>query len=101
MVLSYFRSVCKQSFFKTCIPEARGVLLSRPVNLGFERHCLEFYLQLLEFLQNNLEKMSTLKNDENLLEGKPSPSECTTKPLSWPYRMALVYRLEKKQIIRN
>ncbi len=40
--------------------------------------------------------MSTLEEDLELLKGKPD-----SEPLSWTMRMAVVYRSEKKKIIRS
>ena len=42
-MLSYLRQVLKQSFFAKKPDEAKYILLSKPVNLFFERYCLSFY----------------------------------------------------------
>jgi hypothetical protein len=93
MMMSYFRSVLKQSFFKTNIPAARTVLLTKPVNLAYESHCLKFYKDLLVLLKMNMEKTDSLESDLARLEG--------AEELTWGMRMAIAYRVEKKKIVRN
>lgn len=63
LLLSYFRSVLKASFFmkqKTQV-DTKRILLTLPVNLYYERYCLQYYEQILDFLKANLEKHITLE----------------------------------------
>jgi len=55
-----------------------------------------YYEQILDFLSKNLEKTSTLEKDKELLLQAPG-----TPKISWEIRMAVVYRSEKKKILRN
>jgi len=55
-----------------------------------------YYLQILEFLRANLEKHVTLEDDVETLKQKPGSPK-----ISWGMQMAILYRLEKKKILRN
>jgi len=55
-----------------------------------------YYEQILDFLSKNLEKASTLEKDKELLFQAPG-----TPKISWEIKMAVVYRAEKKKILRN
>ena len=70
LLMSYLRSSCKAQFFQGKIhdPAFAQVLLTKPKNLYFERYCLQFYENLVEFLLMNLEKPSTLENDLEMLD---------------------------------
>lgn len=49
LLMSYWRSVCKKKFFDGQ-EGVRKVLLTKPVNLFYERYCLIKYEELLQFL---------------------------------------------------
>ena len=51
------------------------------------------YLLVLNYLRDNLYKLSTLEKDQELLSSK--------EPMCWMYRMAIVYRSEKKLILQS
>jgi hypothetical protein len=68
MLMSYLRSVLKISFFSKQIHLSNTVLLTKPVSIYYERYCVSFYLQILEFLRANLEKHSTLEDDVQTLK---------------------------------
>jgi len=70
--------------------------LTKPVNIYYERYCVTYYLQILEFLRANLEKHVTLEDDVETLKQKPGSPK-----ISWGMQMAILYRLEKKKIVRN
>ena len=91
--MSYFRSVLKQSFFMSNVPAARTILLTRPISLPYECYCLKYYKELLTLLQMNMEKYDTLESDLEKL--------ASDKQLTWGMRMAILYRSEKKKIVRN
>ena len=95
LLLSYFRSVLKASFFKSSKFAAsyKSILLTKPVNLFYERYCIQFYENLLDFLKANLEKQNNLEKDLELLR--------SGKDITWGTQMSLVYRIEKKKIIRS
>jgi hypothetical protein len=68
MTLAYLRSILKQSFFKDQqAPEARRILLSRPKNIDYEIHVFKFYQALLEFIERQLARKTTLQEDLGLL----------------------------------
>ena len=62
LLLAYFRSTCKTKYFEGK-PTGKRILISKPVNLEFERFCLQYYEELLRFLQANLEKNQSLESD--------------------------------------
>jgi hypothetical protein len=74
------------------------VLLTKPKNLFFERYCLQFYENLVEFLLANLEKPSTLENDLAMLDSYASQQgeESKDQQMSWCQRMCVTYRAGKK-----
>jgi hypothetical protein len=68
MTLAYLRSILKQSFFKDQqAPEARRILLSRPKNIDYEIHVFKFYQAILEFIERQLARKTTLHEDLDLL----------------------------------
>ena len=75
------------------------VLLTRPQNLEFEKYVFGIYLTALKFVQDQLDRVATLEQDLEILQsgepGSPNP------PISFEYRMAVVYRSEKKKILRS
>jgi len=62
--------------------------LTLPVNLFYERYCLSFYEQILDFLKANLEKHITLEKDLEQLK--------TDQNISWGLKMSMIYRISKK-----
>lgn len=105
-MVSFLRSVCKKSFFEQSSTLDDGgasitkrILLTRPTNLFYERYVFSFYLQVLRYIADKLEQKATLEEDLELLSrgepGNPLPA------ISFELRMAVVYRSEKKKIIRS
>ena len=75
------------------------ILLTRPTNLYYERFVFTFYLNILRFVQDQLNRVATLEEDLELLErGEPGNSK---EPIDFEFRMAVVYRAEKKKILRS
>ena len=73
LLMSYFRSVLKASFFtkQKKQTDLKRILLTLPVNLFYERYCIQYYEQILDFLKANLEKHVSLEQDlEQLRSGK-------------------------------
>jgi len=68
-------------------------LLTRAVDLEYEKYCLFFYEQALCYLKISLEKGQPLEGDEHVYANSES--------ISWEQKMALLYRIEKKRIVRN
>lgn len=77
----------------------KRILLTRPTNLFYEQYIFSFYLQVLKYVMDQLNNVATLEQDFELLDrgepGNPLP------PISFEMRMAVVYRAEKKKIIRS
>ena len=73
--------------------------MTRPTNLFFEMYVFNLYLMCLNYLQNDLNMVSTLENDMELLAR--GENGCTKKPIDFELRMAVVYRSEKKKILRS
>lgn len=77
----------------------RRILLTRPAILPYELYVFDYYLQICNFVLSQLEKVATLEEDLELLKrGEPGhPGE----PIDFEFRMAVVYRSEKKKIMRS
>ena len=74
----------------------KKILMTKPTNLFYEMYVYNFYEQTLIYIQSELNKVSTLEEDLEMLEDKPGQ-----QPLNWMTRMAVVYRCEKKKILRS
>jgi len=109
VMIAVLRSVCKKSFFniqsrknainKTSTNFVRKLLISRPTTILYEQFVMTYYLQVCNFIQLQMNKVSTLEQDlEMLKRGEPGhPGQ----PLEFRVRMAVVYRSEKKKILRS
>ena len=102
--VAYLRTVCKKSFFASlgaenkALGEARAkkILMTMPTNLYYERYVFTCYEQILLFVQDQLNKVATLEEDLALLrEGNGA------EPLGFQTRMVVLYRSEKKKIVRS
>jgi hypothetical protein len=92
-LISYLRIMIKEEYFNINRgTTGKGILISQPVDLHYEVHCLEKYLEMLEVVVTQLQTMSTLDQDMAMLSD-PSVSGNT--------RMAVVYRSERKKILDN
>ena len=93
VIIAYLRIMIKEEYFNINRgTTGKGILISQPVDLHYEVHCLEKYLEMMEVVFAKLESVSTLDQDQTLL-GDPSISGNT--------RMAIVYRSERKKIVDN
>lgn len=61
--------------------------------LDFELKVLEFYDNIIEYLEGNIEMWGTLEQDLKKLQ--------TSRDLSWGMRMALQYKTERVKILRG
>ena len=65
VMCGFLRSVCKKSFFSAHDPSEHGpnkrILLTRPTNLMYEQYVYTYYLQIIQFVQDELNKVSTLE----------------------------------------
>ena len=100
-MLSFLRSVCKISFFNKQERKAAKegisfskprIYLTKPVNLYFERYVMIHYLEVIKCLDYALNSQTSLESDLALLK-KPD--------LSFNERMVVVYRSEKKKILKS
>ena len=62
------------------------------MNLSYERHVFDIYTQVLIYIEKEMSKVTTLEEDLELLK---------KKDLAWTLRMAIVYRSEKKKILKS
>ena len=74
----------------------KKILMTRPTNLFFEMYVFNYYQQALVYIQDVMNKVSTLEDDLELLREAPNK-----KPISWMFRMAVIYRSEKKKILQS
>lgn len=72
--MSYFRSICKTQYQRERKPLEKDVLLTRAVDLEYEKYCLFFYEQVLCFLKISLEKGQPLEGDEHVYDNDESMS---------------------------
>ena len=70
--------------------------MTRPTNLFYEMYVFNYYQQVLVYIQDSMNHVSTLEEDLELLREAPGK-----KPIDWTFRMAVVYRSEKKKILRS
>ena len=70
--------------------------MTRPTNLFFEMYVFNYYQQALVYIQDVMNKVSSLEDDLELLKEAPNK-----KPISWTFRMAVIYRSEKKKILQS
>ena len=104
VMTGFLRSTCKKSFFT--LQHAKGqamfsnrILLTRPQNLKYEQFIFDYYLQILKFIQDQLNRVGTLEQDLEILKsGEPGSANPS---ISFELRMAVVYRSEKKKILRS
>ena len=68
MILVYYlRKVCKEQFYGERAPEV-SVLLTKPLDLSYERHIFSTYLAMMEHLKNNwIELDTSLEEDLAML----------------------------------
>ena len=67
-------------------------MLTKPKSIPYEIYVFQHYLRLMEFLLKVLERIATLEQDfETLKHGD----------IGYQKRFAIVYRVEKKKIIRS
>ena len=66
-------------------------MLTRPRDLFFEVFVFSIYLKVLEYVKVGIEMKTTLEKDLELLK----------TDLDWKLRMVIVYRVERKKIIRS
>lgn len=66
-------------------------MLTRPRDLFFEIFVFSMYLKVLEYVKVGMEMKTSLEKDLELLK----------TDLDWKLRMVIVYRVERKKIIRS
>jgi hypothetical protein len=66
--MAYLRIMNKEEYFNINRGvKGKGILISQPVDLYYEVHCLERYLEMMEVIFAQLETMTTLDQDFTLL----------------------------------
>ena len=66
-------------------------MLTKPRDLFYEVFTFSFYKNVLEYVKLGMEMKSSLEKDQELLK----------QDMDWNLRMAIVYRSERKKIIRS
>ena len=66
-------------------------MLTKPRDCLFEVYVFGIYKQILEHVQGTLENNTSLEKDQELL----------AEEINWNVKMAIVYRVERKKIIRS
>ena len=93
--MHYLRLICRERFFLKNKPlldiKPAHIILTRPRDLFYEVYVFSWYKHVLEFVKLGIEFKSKLEDDLELLKGD----------LKWHVRMAVVYRVERKKIVRN
>lgn len=81
------------------------ILITKAANLDFESVCLAKYEEIMDFFVSHTEKLSTFEADQELLTfGQPgsNPNKVFVDlKLSTNQRYAVVYRSERKKILRS
>lgn len=94
-MVSYLRLICRERFFAKNKPlldiKPQHITLTRPKDLFYEVYVFSWYKHILEYVKMGIEFKSKLEEDLELLKGE----------LKWSVRMAVVYRSERKKIVRN
>ena len=99
--MGYLRDNLKQEYYgpkssthpDLCkLIKVKGIYFTKPTEIKYEKYCFERYFLIINKLIEKFEKNSTLKNDLNLLKNKDLPRN---------KRMAILYRSEKKAILKN
>lgn len=101
VLVGFLRSFCKVGFlqkFGKDQERQRRIYLTRPSNLTYEKYIFSNYMQVLRFVQDMLDKHSTFEEDMELLRRGESDDQ---EPISFELRMAVIYRSEKKKILRS
>ena len=74
-------------------------MLTRPTLLPYELYVMKVYLQICNFLEEQLNKVATLEEDLEMLRQGELGNSGT--PLSFMMKMVVLYRSEKKKILRS
>lgn len=73
LLMAYLRSSLKEDFFENKQGKSsKHILITQPVDLEFEMHCLEYYKAIIEYTLVFAERETTLEADLELLDQKSS-----------------------------
>ena len=97
ILISYFREVVRETFEFDDLPRNK-IFLTKAVNLKFEEKVIGLYKQLIEYLIITNEQETTLEDDLKILRSGKLSSD-SDKQISFPQRMMILYRSEKKRIL--
>lgn len=89
-LLVYLRFVLRHEFFKV---NAKVIKVTELLDLKFDLHCLLFYSNLMLVLFAQSQAKTTLDHDLELL--------ATSSGLTLNQRSALIYRSERKKILKS
>ena len=97
ILISYFREVVRETFQFDGLPRNK-IFLTKAINLKFEEKVIELYKQLIEYLIKINEQETRLEDDLKILRSGKLSSD-SEKLISFPQRMMILYRSEKKSIL--
>ena len=97
--MCYLRSLLKEVYLRQKRIKKGKLLLTRIVDLEFERKCLDRYLQVITYQTHQLEKGTTLEADQELLSGETELAKEVN--LTSEQKFCVVYRSERKKILRS
>mmetsp|Transcript_16492 Transcript_16492/g.28005 ORF Transcript_16492/g.28005 Transcript_16492/m.28005 type:complete len:226 (-) Transcript_16492:159-836(-) len=112
VLLGYLRQVQKESFFSKDSPMIKAILLTKVRDLEFELACMKMYVRIVNFfffkteeqqtsLEADLKLRSQFKVQEELKSKGKFEGYLEGSEISWNMYMALIYRIERKKILRS
>ena len=101
VLISYIRSLLKEQYIRTSgktNAKSTKILLTRIYedDIEFEIECLKRYQEIIQHYHEQLEGISTLESDMELLNNPPEGLS-----ISFNQRMAVTFRAENKRIVRS
>ena len=108
-MIAYFRQIKKEVYFGEGNPYLKQILLSQVKDLEFELHCMKMYLKMMNYLlfklennytplEDDLKEIMRFKEQEDMKLRNLKPEG---EPISFKTYMGLVYRTERKIIVRS
>jgi len=92
--MAYLRQIKKVEFFGKNNKEADEIYLTKAVNLYYELACLKTYLEIIKVIQHQVERHTSLDEDLQIIND-------SNKEMPFNHRMALIYRSERKKVLRS
>ena len=101
ILIAYIRSLLKEQYIRNSgksKAKSTKILLTRIYedDIEFELECLKRYQEIVKHYQEQLESISTLESDMELLDNPPEGLHMSSNQ-----RMAVTFRAENKRIVRS